>query len=73
MKQIGHHQQPRFHVGGAGAHRGARPGGLGGRPLVEIVERLVAAIKEGREPNSSIQSVFDCYRVLGELEEQLAR
>ena len=41
---------------------------------IELQDReFVAAIKEGREPNSSIQSVFDCYRVLGELEEQLAR
>ena len=27
----------------------------------------LAAIREGREPNSSVQSVIDCYRVIGEL------
>ena len=41
---------------------------------IELQDReFVAAIREGREPNSSIRSVFDCYRVLGELEEQLGR
>ena len=40
---------------------------------IELQDReFVAAIREGREPNSSIRQVFDCYRVLGELEEQLA-
>ena len=40
---------------------------------IELQDReFVAAIREGREPNSSIRKVFDCYRVLGELEEQLA-
>jgi 2-hydroxy-4-carboxymuconate semialdehyde hemiacetal dehydrogenase len=31
----------------------------------------VSAIREGREPNSSVGKVLDCYRVLGELEKQL--
>ena len=30
-----------------------------------------AAIREGREPNSSVQSVLPCYRVLHQLEQQL--
>ncbi|WP_126173046.1 Gfo/Idh/MocA family oxidoreductase [Altericroceibacterium xinjiangense] len=35
---------------------------------IELQDReFIAAIKEGREPNSSVQAVFDCYRVLGEL------
>lgn len=34
---------------------------------------FVAAIREGREPNSSFRRVIDCYRVLGQLEEQLGR
>jgi 2-hydroxy-4-carboxymuconate semialdehyde hemiacetal dehydrogenase len=39
---------------------------------IELQDReFFAAIKEGREPNSSIAKVLDCYRVLGELEEQL--
>jgi len=39
---------------------------------IELQDReFVAAIKEGREPNSSVAQVFDCYRVLGELEQQL--
>ena len=33
---------------------------------------FVAAITEGREPNSSIAQVLSCYRVLGDLERQLA-
>ncbi|HHU37779.1 MAG TPA: Gfo/Idh/MocA family oxidoreductase [Propionibacterium sp.] len=41
---------------------------------IELQDReFIAAIKEGREPNSSVRQVFDCYRVLGELEEQLQR
>ena len=36
------------------------------------VTEFVSAIREGREPNSSVQKVFDCYRVLGELEKQLS-
>jgi 2-hydroxy-4-carboxymuconate semialdehyde hemiacetal dehydrogenase len=40
---------------------------------IELQDReFVAAIREGREPNSSIRQVIDCYRVLGALEEQLA-
>lgn len=40
---------------------------------IELQDReFVAAIREGREPNSSIRQVVDCYRVLGELEKQLA-
>lgn len=39
---------------------------------IELQDReFVAAIREGREPNASVERVFDCYRVLGELEEQL--
>ncbi|MBT2249037.1 Gfo/Idh/MocA family oxidoreductase [Arthrobacter sp. BHU FT2] len=40
---------------------------------IELQDReFVNAIREGREPNSSIRQVIDCYRVLGALEEQLA-
>jgi 2-hydroxy-4-carboxymuconate semialdehyde hemiacetal dehydrogenase len=40
---------------------------------IELQDReFIAAIREGREPNSSIRQVVDCYRVLGMLEEQLA-
>jgi len=40
---------------------------------IELQDReFVAAIREGRQPNSSVASVLDCYRVLGELELQLA-
>ncbi len=39
---------------------------------IEIQDReFVAAIREGREPNSSIAGVLGCYRVLGDLERQL--
>jgi 2-hydroxy-4-carboxymuconate semialdehyde hemiacetal dehydrogenase len=39
---------------------------------IEIQDReFVAAIREGREPNSSIADVLGCYRVLGDLETQL--
>jgi len=39
---------------------------------IELQDReFIAAIHEGREPNSSVGKVFDCYRVLGELEKQL--
>ncbi|WP_260921563.1 Gfo/Idh/MocA family oxidoreductase [Novosphingobium sp. 9] len=35
---------------------------------IELQDReFIAAIKEGRQPNSSISSVLDCYRVIGEL------
>ena len=40
---------------------------------IELQDReFIAAIREGREPNSSVAKVLDCYRVLGELEQQLA-
>jgi 2-hydroxy-4-carboxymuconate semialdehyde hemiacetal dehydrogenase len=40
---------------------------------IELQDReFIAAIREGREPNSSVAQVLDCYRVLGELEVQLA-
>ena len=40
---------------------------------IELQDReFIAAIREGRQPNSSVASVLDCYRVLGELELQLA-
>ena len=39
---------------------------------IELQDReFISAIREGREPNSSAAKVFDCYRVLGELEQQL--
>ncbi|NWK97540.1 oxidoreductase [Sphingobium lactosutens] len=39
---------------------------------IELQDReFVSAIREGRDPNSSVAKVFDCYRVLGELETQL--
>jgi len=39
---------------------------------IELQDReFVSAIREGREPNSSVGKVLDCYRVLGELEKQL--
>ncbi|AIT82011.1 Gfo/Idh/MocA family oxidoreductase [Novosphingobium pentaromativorans] len=39
---------------------------------IELQDReFVAAIREGREPNGSVQSVFECYRVLGDLAAQL--
>jgi 2-hydroxy-4-carboxymuconate semialdehyde hemiacetal dehydrogenase len=40
---------------------------------IELQDReFIAAIREGREPNSSVAGVLPCYRVLGELETQLA-
>jgi 2-hydroxy-4-carboxymuconate semialdehyde hemiacetal dehydrogenase len=40
---------------------------------IELQDReFIAAIREGREPNSSVQQVLPCYRVLGDLERQLA-
>ena len=40
---------------------------------IELQDReFVAAISEGRQPNAGIADVLDCYRVLGELETQLA-
>ena len=39
---------------------------------IELQDReFFAAIREGREPNSSVQQVFNCYKVLHELELQL--
>jgi 2-hydroxy-4-carboxymuconate semialdehyde hemiacetal dehydrogenase len=39
---------------------------------IELQDReFVAAIREGRAPNASVSAVLDCYRVLGELEQQL--
>jgi 2-hydroxy-4-carboxymuconate semialdehyde hemiacetal dehydrogenase len=39
---------------------------------IELQDReFVAAIREGREPNSSVQQVIDCYRVIGELAQSL--
>jgi 2-hydroxy-4-carboxymuconate semialdehyde hemiacetal dehydrogenase len=39
---------------------------------IELQDReFIAAIRAGREPNSSIADVLRCYRVLGELETQL--
>ncbi|MFD9723041.1 Gfo/Idh/MocA family oxidoreductase [Streptomyces sp. NPDC059072] len=39
---------------------------------IELQDReFVAAIREGREPNSSIAQVMSCYRTLAALEEQL--
>jgi 2-hydroxy-4-carboxymuconate semialdehyde hemiacetal dehydrogenase len=40
---------------------------------IELQDReFFAAIKEGREPNSSVAKVFNCYQVLHNLEQQLA-
>jgi len=40
---------------------------------IELQDReFVAAIREGRQPNSSVASVLGCYRVLGELDLQLS-
>ncbi|MGX7894147.1 Gfo/Idh/MocA family oxidoreductase [Tsuneonella sp. HG222] len=39
---------------------------------IELQDReFIAAIREEREPNSSVQQVLDCYRVIGELAESL--
>lgn len=39
---------------------------------IELQDReFLAAIRQGREPNSSLRQVIDCYRVLASLEEQL--
>ena len=41
---------------------------------IELQDReFFAAIREGREPNSSVHQVLPCYRVLHELEQQLAK
>jgi 2-hydroxy-4-carboxymuconate semialdehyde hemiacetal dehydrogenase len=40
---------------------------------IELQDReFVAALREGRQPNSSVADVLPCYRVLGELDTQLA-
>jgi 2-hydroxy-4-carboxymuconate semialdehyde hemiacetal dehydrogenase len=40
---------------------------------IELQDReFFAAIREGREPNSSVAQVFNCYQVLHQLEQQLA-
>jgi 2-hydroxy-4-carboxymuconate semialdehyde hemiacetal dehydrogenase len=40
---------------------------------IELQDReFVTAIREARQPNSSVSDVLGCYRVLGELETQLA-
>ncbi len=40
---------------------------------IELQDReFFAAIREGRQPNASVASVLDCYRVLHDLEQQLA-
>jgi 2-hydroxy-4-carboxymuconate semialdehyde hemiacetal dehydrogenase len=40
---------------------------------IELQDReFIAAIREGRAPNSSVADVLPCYRVLGELETELA-
>ncbi len=39
---------------------------------IELQDReFIAAIQEGREPNSAVAQVLDCYRVIGELAESL--
>ena len=41
---------------------------------IELQDReFFAAIREGREPNSSVAKVFACYQVLHQLEQQLAQ
>ncbi|HSN02836.1 MAG TPA: Gfo/Idh/MocA family oxidoreductase [Acidimicrobiales bacterium] len=41
---------------------------------IELQDReFVAAINEGREPNSSLAQVMGCYQVLGQLDAQLSR
>jgi len=40
---------------------------------IELQDReFVAAIREGREPNSSVEQVLPCYRILDQLERQLS-
>ncbi|MEV5412826.1 Gfo/Idh/MocA family oxidoreductase [Thermopolyspora sp. NPDC052614] len=40
---------------------------------IELQDReFISAIQEGREPNASVSSVLACYKVLGDLEQQLA-
>jgi 2-hydroxy-4-carboxymuconate semialdehyde hemiacetal dehydrogenase len=41
---------------------------------IELQDReFVGAIRDGREPNSSVRQVLPCYRVLGQLDRQLAQ
>ena len=41
---------------------------------IELQDReFFAAIREGREPNASVAQVLPCYRILHELEQQLAK
>ena len=41
---------------------------------IELQDReFFSAIKEGREPNSSVAKVFPCYKTLHELEQSLNR
>ena len=41
---------------------------------IELQDReFVSAISEGREPNSSVHQVLNCYRVLDQLEQQLPK
>jgi len=41
---------------------------------IELQDReFIAAIRDGREPNSSVAQVLPCYRTLHELEQQLCR
>jgi 2-hydroxy-4-carboxymuconate semialdehyde hemiacetal dehydrogenase len=41
---------------------------------IELQDReFFAAIREGREPNASVAQVLPCYRILGQLDAQLAR
>jgi 2-hydroxy-4-carboxymuconate semialdehyde hemiacetal dehydrogenase len=41
---------------------------------IELQDReFFAAIKEGREPNASVEQVLPCYRVLDQLEKQLTK
>ena len=41
---------------------------------IELQDReFIAAIRDGREPNSSVSQVLPCYRTLHELEQQLCR
>ena len=52
------------------------PVDLAGVPVssngIELQDReFIAAIREGREPNSSVAQVLPCYRVLDQLEQQL--
>jgi 2-hydroxy-4-carboxymuconate semialdehyde hemiacetal dehydrogenase len=40
---------------------------------IELQDReFFAAIREGREPNSSVAQVLGCYEVLHQLEQQLS-